>query len=343
MNQIKVFATSGSGYLANGICKLLKEKLPKRYKVTKSKHVVDVFSNENIQVTVPNVRGAFCIVIHTQVPPVHTNLFELFALLDAICNSEADEVLVVFPYMPYVRSDRKDEPRISTMSVWIAHAINRVCGVKKVLLMEPHDGHIKHYFEPQAQEISTMYLLAAYLKKEYLGNKEIFKKSKIVFPDAGAAKRYKDVATMLKLGVAYIDKDRPDNKENPEFKEVVGDVEGCICFMIDDECLTAGTTIGDAENLIHHKAEEVVMVVTHPITNKKDLPPDGVIRKLEESPISKIIFTNSVPIAHKVKGREKFIIIPDEPLLAEAIKRIITKRSISKLHNLESIKKFNLL
>lgn len=333
MSQIKIFATRGSEYLANNIRDELKERLPKRHRVVRSQHVVDTFSNENIQVTVPNVRGAYCVVVHTQVSPVHDNLFELFALLDAIGNSEPDEVLLVFPYMPYARSDRKNKPRISTMSAWLAHNINRVCNVSKVLLMEPHDGHIKHYFEPQAQEISTMYLLAAYLKKNFLNDEGLRKKSKLVFPDAGAAKRYKPIAKMLGLETAYIDKDRPDNGEHPEFHAIVGEVDGYVCIMVDDECLTASTTIGDTENLKRHGAVEVIMVVTHAITNDKNLPEDGVIKKLEDAPISKILFTNSVPIAQKIAGREKFIVIPIEPLLAEAIKRIFMKQSISELHD----------
>jgi ribose-phosphate pyrophosphokinase len=288
------------------------------------------------------VRGAFCVVIHTQVPPVHTNFFELFALLDAICNSEPENVLLVFPYMPYSRSDRKNKPRISTMSGWVAHTINRVSGVKKVLLLEPHDSHIKHYFEPQAQEVSTIYLLAAYLEKNFLQDESIRKMSKIVYPDAGAAKRYGNIAHMLGLGTAYIDKDRPDNKEKPELKGIVGDVKDYICFMVDDECLTAGTTTGDAENLMHHGAKKVIMMVTHPIFNKQDSPADWVIEKLDKSPISQVIFTNSIPVAHKIEGREKFISIPIDPLLAESIKRIILMQSISELHNMESVKKLDL-
>lgn len=344
MNQIRVFATSGSGYLADGVCDFLKKNnLPGGYIIERDKHVVDLFSNENLQVMVPNVRGAFCVVIHTQAPPVHTNLFELFALLDAICNSEPENVLLVFPYMPYSRSDRKNKPRISTMSVWLAHAINRVCQVKKVLLLEPHDSHIKHYFEPQAQEVSTMYLLAAYLEKNFLQNEELRNKSKIVFPDSGAAKRYGSIAKILKLPTAYIDKDRPDDKENTEIHEIVGDVSDFICFMIDDECLTARTTTDDAKNLMKHGAKEVVLLTTHAILNKNDAPDDFVVERLEKSDISRVIFTDSIPVAHKVEGRDKFTTISIVPLLGESIKRIILMQSISELHNIESIRKLDLL
>lgn len=343
MAQINVFATNGSGYLADDIRDSLKKRLPKRYQVKRSIHTLNTFSNGNILASVPNVRGAYCVVVHTQVPPVHTNLFELLSLLDSIYNAEPDNILLVFPYMPYVRSDRKNKPRISTMSVILAHTINRVCGVNKVLLMEPHDGHIKHYFEPQAQEISTMYLLAAYLKKEYLQSNDLRKKSKIVFPDAGAAKRYKDVANMLDLRTAYIDKDRPNDDENPDFHEIVGKVNGFICFIIDDECLTGGTIIGDAENLIRHGASEVIVVVTHPIFNDNNLPPDGVINKLEASQIKKVIATNSIPIAHKIAGKDKFVVISVDQLIAEAIKRIILKQSVSILHDPESVNRFKLL
>lgn len=343
MEQIKVFATSGSGYLADGVCAFLKTRLPGEYLIERDQHTVYTFSNENLQVEIPNVRGAFCVVIHTQVPPVHTNLFELFSLLDAICNSEPDNVLLVFPYMPYSRSDRKNKPRISTMSVWLAHTINRVCGVKKIILLEPHNEHIKHYFEPQAQEVSTTYLLAAYLEKTYLQSEDLHKMSKIVYPDAGAASRYGNIAHLLNLGTAYIDKDRPDNKENPRFNEIIGDVNGFVCFMVDDECLTAKTTIGDAKNLIEHGAKKVIMIVTHPILNDKNLPSDGVIRKLHDSAICTVIFTNSIPVAHKIADKPKFVAISIDALIAESVKRVILKQSISELHNMESVKKLDLL
>ena len=189
--------------------RFFQESLSGRILGRRTHHATKEFSNENLLVTVPNVRGAYCVVVHTMVPPVHTNFFELVSLLDAICNSEADEVLVVFPYMLYSRSDRKNKPRISTMSVKIADIINTVCGVRKVPFVEPHDGHIKHYFKPQAQEVSTMYLLAAHIDKTYLLSEEIRKICKVVFPDAGAAKRYAEIARMLRLKTAYIDKDRP--------------------------------------------------------------------------------------------------------------------------------------
>lgn len=343
MKQIKVFATTGSGYLADGICNFLKGRLPGGYLVERAEHIVDTFSNENIQVTAPNVRGSFCVIIHTQTPPVSNNLLELFALMDAICNSEAENVLLVFPYMPWSRSDRKNKPRISTMSVWLAHTINRVCGVKKVLLVEPHDGHIKHYFEPTAQEVSTMYLLASYLKDNYLKTREQHQISKIVYPDAGAAKRYGDIARMLGLKTAYIDKDREDNKENPRLKGIVGNVEGNVCFLVDDEVLTANTTIGDAEKLLECGAKEVNMVVTHPILSKKGSSPDQVAKNLNNSPISKIIFTNSIPTEDKIEGMDKFTVIPIEPLLSEATARIILMQSISELHTMESIRGLRLL
>jgi ribose-phosphate pyrophosphokinase len=229
------------------------------------------------------------------------------------------------------------------MSVLLARTINEVCGVKRVILLEPHDAHIKHYFKPQAQEVSTVYLLAAYLERNHLQSEELCRKSKIVYPDAGAAKRYGNIAHLLNLGTAYIDKDRPDNNENPQINDIVGDVKGFTCFMVDDECLTAKTTIGDAKNLIDHGATEVIMVVTHPILNDKDLPSNGVIMKLDESLIGKVIFTNSIPVAHKIAGKPKFVAIPVDALVAESVKRIILKQSISELHNMESVKKLDLL
>ena len=162
-SSVKVFSTTGSEVLASEVCESLKPRLPDQLipgrELVLSRSNVQRFSNQNIQVQVDNVRGHFVVVIHTQVPPVNDGLIELFALLDAINNARPADVLLVFPYMPYVRSDRKNKPRISTMAHRLAHILSVSFEIKRVILLDPHDSHIKHYFNPVADEISAIYLM----------------------------------------------------------------------------------------------------------------------------------------------------------------------------------------
>ena len=265
-SSVKVFATTGSDGLASKICKALQSRLPSQLQagdsLTLSKTDVQRFSNDNLQVQVENVRGHFVVVIHTQVPPVNDRLIELFALLDAINNARPADVLLVFPHMPYARSDRKNKPRISTMGHRLPYILATSFGIKRVILLEPHDSHIKHYFNPAADEISAAYLMIDYLEREVFNSKPK-EKSVVVFSDAGAAKQYGKIAHLLKLPAAYIDKDRPDDIEVPQFNDVVGKVKDKFCLLVDDEILTGGTSIGDAEKLISRGADSVYMAASH--------------------------------------------------------------------------------
>ncbi|MCX6779005.1 MAG: ribose-phosphate diphosphokinase, partial [Candidatus Magasanikbacteria bacterium] len=249
---VKVFATTGSEELAQNVCRALERRLPANLQPTEGllgKVEITRFSNDNLMAKIDNVRGHFVVIIHTQVPPVNDHLIELFTLLDAIENSGAEDVLLVFPYMPYARSDRKNQPRISTMAPRLAHIFVNSFGIRRVLLLDPHDGHTKHFFTPAADEISALYLLADYIKTQFFLEKKK-EECAIVFADAGAAKRFGHLAHLVSLPVAYIDKDRPDNGENPDIKKVVGDVRGKFCILIDDEILTGGTVIGDTKILL---------------------------------------------------------------------------------------------
>lgn len=342
-SPVKIFATQGSDGLAREICKALQPRLPPELltgsRLSLGKTKVERFSNDNVQVQIENVRGHFVVVVHTQVPPVNDRLIELFALLDAIINARPADILLVFPYMPYCRSDRKNQPRISTMGHRLADILAKSFRIERVLLLDPHDSHLKHYFYPAADEISAIYLLTDYLKRRVFTSKPKGN-SVVVFADAGAAKRYGQLAGLLNLPVAYIDKDRPDNRENPLIKKVVGEVRGKFCLLMDDEILTGKTAIADAKTLLSKSigADSVYMVATHGILDDKKLPQSKLIKELEGSPVEKFIVTDSVPIRHKLNTRKtKFVVLTVAPLLAEAIKRTVLDESITELHQLKNV------
>jgi len=339
-SSVKVFSTTGSEVLASEVCESLKPRLPDQLipgrELVLSRSNVQRFSNQNIQVQVDNVRGHFVVVIHTQVPPVNDGLIELFALLDAINNARPADVLLVFPYMPYVRSDRKNKPRISTMAHRLAHILSVSFEIKRVILLDPHDSHIKHYFNPVADEISAIYLMINYLEREFF-NTVHKKDSVVVFSDPGSATRYKTVAYLLGLPTAYVEKDRPDDSEKPKFSKIVGDVKGKHCLLIDDEILTGSTAIGDAEILKSEGAVSVSMLAVHPILRDKELTQAQLIEKLDRSLIERFIVTNSIPQEPGIFS-SRFTVLSIAPFLGEAIKRSIVGQSLTELHKLESVK-----
>ncbi len=338
---VKVLATSATQSFAQEVCSVLNNKIPFSTKSFKdlrlSEHETVVFSNGNLLVKVPNVRGHQTVVLHTQAPPVHDQLFELFALLDAINNAQSEDVLLVFPYMPYSRSDIKDQPRISTMAAWMAREINRVSMVKKIILLDPHAPQIKHYFEPAADEVSAIYLIIDYLQNQFLPDRNV-KDVVVVYPDAGAFKRFGKVAGMLKLETVFLTKTRNDNTETPDPGKVVGNVSGKDCIVFDDEIATGGTAISDADLLMKSGAKSVSMTAVHAILQKKDEPKDYVANLLEQSCIEKFVITDSVPVAHKIKNCTKFTVLSVAGLISEAINRSIQGGSLTELHTLDAVK-----
>jgi len=340
--SVKVFATSGSEAIASKICKNLGPRLPDGLIPSGGELVlggkrVTRFSNENIEVQVDNVRDHFVVVIHTQAPPVDSGLIELFALLDAIINARPADILLVFPYMPCSRSDRKNKPRISTMSCRLANILSNNFGVERVLLLDPHDSHIKHYFTPVADEISATYLLIDYLEND------IFKNSNkedvvIVFCDVGSAKKYNSLAHLLRLPTAYVDKDRPDDTEKPEINRIVGKIKDKNCLLIDDEILTGKTSMNNAAILLSRGAKSVFMAAIHGVLADKELSKEQLIFKLNKFCIERFIITDSVLQQEPYNLGNKFTVISVATLLAEAVSRTILGKSLTELHKLENVK-----
>jgi ribose-phosphate pyrophosphokinase len=341
---IKIFSTTGSKCLADSVFTELVDRFndPETVrhfgKVETSRGVTEVqeFSNENIQVTVENVRDCMAVVISTQTPPVNQNLMELMMLMHALKNSRAMDVLLVFPYMPYSRSDRKNRAHISSGGVFIPQIFSSILQVKRTLLLDPHDTHIKHYFEfgsmPAADEVTATYLITDYIERSLSAwgwNKDDVV---VVFADSGASTRFRDVPSRLGVPRAYIDKSRPDHSESVTTHEIVGRVKGMRCIIFDDEILTGSTAVRDAETVRSFGAKSIVMGAIHaPLTDRR-ITQDQVIARLNESCIEKFIVTDSIPCRHKIDGNPKFEVLSVAPLLAESIKRIALGESLTALH-----------
>jgi ribose-phosphate pyrophosphokinase len=304
------------------------------YCVESCQHTVSTFSNQNIEVQVDNVRDHVVVVLHTQTPPVSDHIIELLALLDAINNAHPRQTFVVFPYMPYSRSDRKNRPRISVMGQRLPEILNKVLNVRRVMLLEPHDPHIKQYFVPTADEVPALPLLVDYIRNVYLSTMKR-EECAIVFADSSAAKRFEEVPSSLGIEPAYIYKSRLDNSESPTVKVVTGNVKGKHCFIVDDEILTGNTVLKDAAMLKAEGAATVRMLAVHGALLDQKLSSQQLMAKLIDSPVDEYIVTDSVPLGEKVAlGKGKLKVISIAPLLGEACKRLILGESLSELHRL---------
>lgn len=296
--------------------------------------VVTRFSNENIEVQVDNVRDHVVVVVHSQVPPVNDGLIELFALLDAINNAHPRQTFLVFPYMPYARSDRKNRPRISVIGQRLPEILNKVLGVRRVLLFEPHDPHLKQYFLPTADEIPGTPLLVEHIRKTLL-TQQAPESCTLVFADAGAAKRYEDLPSTLGVGRAYIHKTRSDHSETPNVRALTGEVNGRHCVLVDDEILTGNTVLKDAKLLKEAGALSVHMYATHGIFADQKLSTKALMEKLCNSDVDEFVVTDTVPVAAKAALSDgRITVVPAAEFLGNAVKRMIMGESLSELHRL---------
>ena len=340
---VKFFATGGAERIAYKPIEKLEDSLPEKFHpedgLRLNEHKVEEFSNNEIQVQPEDVRGHFIVIIHTRSGKVHRGLFELLLLVRAVINAGVDSkrVLIVFPYMPYSRSDKKDQSRISVASPFLAEVINNVCGIEKILLIEPHDSHICEFFRPAAKHLSTKNLFIEFIKREVF---ERYSKSDLVFmfPDAGSTKRYSRIPEKLSLSSAYINKER--NGRDVTFKGIVGDIEDKICIFVDDEISSGKTMLGNAQIAKRKGAKEIISIITHPILSSKELSSEELMSQLDDSPIDKFVVTDTVPIRHKIKGREKFSLLSISGLLSQAINHIITGNSLSCFYDLKKAQQY---
>lgn len=335
--HVKLFGTAGTSVLTRQVQTELEDQFQDHegnYCVEAGQVRVSRFSNENIEVQVDNVRDHIVVVLHSQVPPVNDGLIELMALLDAVNNAHPRQTFLVFPYMPYARSDRKNQPRISVLGQRLPEILNKVLGVKRVLLIEPHDPHVKQYFVPTADEIPGTPLIVNHIRNN------LFKQCDandcvMVFADAGAAKRYEELPFSLGMHRAYIHKSRTDHSESPQVRALTGEVQGRHCVLVDDEILTGNTVLKDAELLKAAGAATVRMYATHGIFMDQKLSIEALMKKLSDSPIDEFVVTDTVPVAEKIAlATGTFTVLPVAPFLGEAIKRMILGESLSFLHKI---------
>ncbi len=308
--SLKVFAGLSNRPLAEEICQTLDIPLG----------AVDIieFQNENLFVKISeNVRECDVFVIQTSTSPVNTRIIELLLMIDALKHASAARVTAVIPYFPYVRSDKKDQPRISIAARLIVDLLE-AAGADRVLTMNLHSFQIQGFFR-----IPTDHLLATPVLIDYFRSTDL-ENTVVVAPDAGSAKRADKYARLLDLPLAIIDKRRDGNIDRAIVKHIIGDVKDKRVVIFDDEISTGGSLINTAEVLADEGVTDIRAGVVHPILC------GNAVERIENSCINEVVVTNTIPVEED-KRISKIKVLSVAELFAKAIRRIHNGESVSVL------------
>lgn len=308
LDELKIMCGRAHPKLAHEICDQLGVELG-RAEVMK-------FTNDNSFVRIhESVREADVYVVQPSCEPVNDGLMELLIMVDALKRASIGRVTAVLPYFPYGRSDKKDQPRISITARLVADLLE-VAGVDRVVSMDLHAPQIQGFFSIPLDHLTAVPILAAHFSRLNLQNLVV------VAPDAGRAKMARQYAKRLNCPMAIIDKRRLGNDEQVAMENVIGDVEGKRCLLVDDEISSGGSLIEAANTLQRFGSLEIYGAVTHPILS--GMAP----QRIASSPLKELVVTNSVPVPESKKS-SKLQVLSIAPLLAEAIRCIHTGVSVS--------------
>ena len=310
MGEMKIFSGSAHPELAREIAEHLGLPLGqarlRRFPDTEVSFQID-----------ENIRGTDVFIVQPTSTPVDQHLMELLVMIDAFRRSSASRITAVIPYYGYARQDRKDKPRVPISAKLVANLLT-AAGANRVLTMDLHKAQIQAFFD-----IPVDHLFAAPVIIEYLARQK-YPLMTIVSPDAGGAERARAYAKRLSAELAIIDKRRSDDG-SAEVMNVIGDVEGRTCILQDDIVDTAGTMQKAAAALAESGAARVLASAVHGVLS------GPAIERIEQSPIEKLIVTNTIPLADERARCSKVVVLSVARLLAQAIRSIHEETSVSKL------------
>jgi ribose-phosphate pyrophosphokinase len=307
---IKIFSGSANRPLAEEICHELCCDLGR---ATTARFSDGEF---NFQIE-ENVRGADVFIVQPTCPPVDSHLMELLVQLDAFRRSSAERVTAVIPYYGYGRSDKKDRPRVPISAKLVANLLT-TAGADRVLTIDLHAAQIQGFFDIPVDHLYAAPAFIGYYQTHP------FQNLTVVAPDTGGAERARAYAKRLDAELALCDK-RREKPNVAEVMNVVGDVEGRSCLIVDDMCDTGGSLTKVAQALTAAGAARIHACFTHPILSGR------AAQHLANSAIETIVVTNTIPLNSKAAELDKIKVLSIAPLLAKAIKSIHEETSVSSL------------
>ena len=276
------------------------------------------FADEEVFVEIhENVRGEDVFVLQSTGFPANDNLMELLICIDALKRSSAKRITAVIPYFGYARQDRKPGPRTPISAKLVANLIT-IAGANRVLSMDLHAGQIQGFFDIPTDNLYAAPVMAADIQARFSG-----KNLMVVSPDVGGVVRARALAKRLNNApLAIVDKRRERAGES-EVMNIIGDVSGRFCILVDDIVDSAGTLCNAAAALREAGAEDVVAYVSHGVLS------GGAVARVDGSTLTELVITDSQPIP-AVEAR-KIRQLTIAPLIAEAIRRIADESSVSSL------------
>ena len=265
-----------------------------------------------------NVRGEDVFVIQSTSFPANDNLMELLIIIDTLKRASAKRITAVIPYFGYARQDRKPGPRTPITSKLIANMIDKA-GANRVLTMDLHAGQIQGFFDIPTDNLFAAPTLTTNIKNKIKDNSPI-----VVSPDVGGVVRARIIASRIGADLAIVDK-RREKAGASEVMNIIGDVSGRSCFIIDDIVDSAGTLCNASDALLEQGAIDVYAYVTHGVLSGE------AVERVNKSSLTKLIVTDTIEESDLVIKSDKIEVISISSLLGEAIKRISDEKSVSSL------------
>jgi len=309
-NELKIFTGTANTALTHEICEYLRCPL--------GQSSITRFSDGEIYFQIlENVRGADVFIIQPTCPPVDSNLMELLLMIDAFKRASARRITAVIPYFGYARQDRKDKPRVPISSKLVSDLLV-ASGPDRLLTMDLHAPQIQGFFSIPVDHLFGAPVLVSYFQKLALP------KLTVVTPDAGGVERAMAFAKRLNGELAMVNKRRPQANV-AQVMNVIGEVRGRTCLLVDDMIDTAGTLVKTVDALLEHGAEKVYACCTHPVLS------GPALERIENSKLEEVVVTNTIPLRSEARKSKRITVLSVGNLLAQAVQSIHEETSVSGL------------
>nr|WP_082070816.1 ribose-phosphate pyrophosphokinase [Gynuella sunshinyii] len=296
----------------------LARKVTERLDIPLGDATVSKFSDGEIAIELnENVRGADCFILQSTCQPSNDNLMELLLLADALRRASASRITAVVPYFGYARQDRRPRSARVPISAKVCADMMTVIGIDRILTVDLHADQVQGFFSIPVDNIYGSPILLDDIEKQN------YEKKIIVSPDVGGVVRARAIAKQLDSELAIIDKRRPKANQL-EIMNIIGDVQGRTCILVDDMVDTAGTLCQAAEALTKFGAEKVVAYATHPVLS------GPAIERINNSSIE-LVVTDTIKLSEAAKNCDKIRQLSLSGVLAEAIRRVSNEESISAM------------
>jgi len=309
--QIKLVAGNSNRPLADAIAAILKVPL--------AKSVVRRFADMEVFVEVQeNMRGEDVYVLQSTSFPANDNLMELLILVDALKRSMARRITAVMPYFGYARQDRRPGPRTPISAKLVANLITRA-GADRVLTVDLHAGQIQGFFDIPTDNLFSAPVMVRDIKERLELNNVM-----VVSPDVGGVVRARALAKRIDAPLSIVDKRRERAGES-EVMNIIGDVSGRSCILVDDIIDSGGTLCNAAEALLKNGAKEVYAYITHGVLS------GGAVARVSSSCLKELVLTDTIQPTEAVRVSNNIRVISIAPLIGEAIGRTSKEESVSSL------------